>query len=330
MRRLFLTLLFASVSTGANAAPDLPSASDILKRMGFPPEELQQVLAGELVQNEAKFNARDDLAIWLAFLVRVPPEKFEHDVTGKRFVFRLDSHTLGGSAIEGNGSLADFSGLTLSAAERRFYTQTGAGGDVNLSSDELAALHALDSAGPDVDLAMKKILLARYRAYRAKGLAGILPYDRGDGKRTEPGVSLRLDSESAQALTGFDSAFGRFLLDYPNSTLPGLAEKFYWLRYEAHGEPVLVLTHAFSAPVGKWMLFCQRQFYVSRGYNTEQAIAVFIPVSEGTLVAYLNHTATDQIVGFGGSARRAIGEHLMITELSGLFEKLRKAAAKPR
>ena len=57
---------------------------------------------------------------------------------------------------------------------------------------------------------------------------------------------------------------------------------------------------------------------------------MFIPVSEGTLVAYLNHTATDQIVGFGGSARRAIGEHLMITELSGLFEKLRKAAAKPR
>lgn len=328
MRRIFLTVLLASAATSATADPKLPSASEVLDRMGFSPGAMQQVLAGEFVREDGNSNSKDDLSIALAFLVRVPPEKFDSELTEKRFIFQLDPNTLAGSAIEGDGSLDDFAGLKLTAAEREFYVKTGPGDSVNLSAAEFAALRAIGGAGPEVDTAMKKVLLDRYREYRAKGLAGISPYDRGDGETRKPGVSLRLDSESAHVLTGFDPAFARFLVDYPNAKVPELTEKFYWLRYEAHGSPVLVLTHAFSAPLGEWTLFCQRQFYVSRGYNTEQAIALFIPVREGTLAAYTNHTGTDQVMGFGGSARRAIGERMMMQELSGLFEKLRNAAAK--
>ena len=328
MRRVFLTVLLAGAATNAAADSHLPRASDVLDRMGFSAGAMQQVLDGQFVREDGKSNAKDDLAISLAFLVRVPPEKFDSELTEKRFIFQLDPNTLAGSAIEGDGSLEDFSELKLTAAERNFYTKTGAGDSINLSAAEFATMRALGSAGPEVDAAMKNILLQRYREYRAKGLAGISPYDRGDGETRKPGVSLRLDSESAHALTGFDPDFARFLVDYPDAKVSDLTEKFYWLRYEAHGSPVLVLTHAFSAPMGEWTLFCQRQFYVSRGYNTEQAIALFIPVREGTLAAYTNHTGTDQVLGFGGGAKRAIGERLMMQELSGLFEKLRNAAAK--
>ncbi len=328
MSRFFPTLLLATAVAGAAAAVDAPIASDVLSRMGFGPRDLQRVLDGEFVRRDVKSDAKDDLAVALSFLVRVPPERFDHDLTQKAFVFKLDPNTLGGDAIAGHGSLADFSGLTLSAAERSFYAHTSAGDAINLSAAELAVLGSLDGAGPDVDAAMKKILLARYRAYRAKGLAGIAPYDRGHGKSTDPAVSLRLDAESAQALTDFDPALTSYLLGYPRETLPGLTEKFYWLRYRAHGEPVLVLTHAFSVPIGRWSAFGQRQYYVSRGYNSEQAIALFLPVVEGTLVVYLNHTSTDQVLGFGGSAKRAIGERVMLGQLEELFGKLRDSAAK--
>ncbi|MEE2679214.1 MAG: hypothetical protein VX546_11600 [Myxococcota bacterium] len=328
MIRAFLLVLALVLALGNIAsASGLSSARQVLERLGFAPTELEEVLDGQFAQRAGKSDADSDIAVALAFLVRTPPVKFDRELTGKRFVFSLDPHTLGGDEIPGNGSLGDFAGLTLSAAERNFYATTGAGGSVNLSAPELAQLAALDGPGPEVDVVMRKILFARFQRYKADGLDGLAPYDRGDGKKTDPASSLRADSESAGALTGGDPRLARFLLDYPESAPAGLVEKFYWLRYEAHGEPVLVLTHAFSAPVGDWTAFCQRQFYVSRGYNTEQALALFMPVKEGTLVAYLNHTSTDQVLGFGGSAKRAIGERLMMRQLSGLFEKLRKAAA---
>ena len=81
-------------------------------------------------------------------------------------------------------------------------------------------------------------------------------------------------------------------------------------------------------PDGDAWLISQRQFYVSRGYNIEQALAAFLPVKEGTLVVYTNRTSTDQVTGFGSSSKRAIGRRLMASQLKDLFEKVRGAAEK--
>jgi hypothetical protein len=34
---------------------------------------------------------------------------------------------------------------------------------------------------------------------------------------------------------------------------------------------------------------------VSTGYNIEQAVVGLLPLEDGTLVAYTNHTSTDQV-----------------------------------
>ncbi len=69
----------------------------------------------------------------------------------------------------------------------------------------------------------------------------------------------------------------------------------------------------------------QRHYYVSTGYNVEQAIAGFLPVKEGTLVIYTNRTTTDQLAGLGSSTKRTIGRKIMAGELKKLFEKSRAA-----
>ena len=81
-------------------------------------------------------------------------------------------------------------------------------------------------------------------------------------------------------------------------------------------------------PDGAAWVIAQRQFYVSTGYNVEQAITGFLPVEGGTLVIYTNHTSTDQVAGFGGGAKRSIGRKFMAGELKKLFEKARAAAAR--
>ncbi len=67
----------------------------------------------------------------------------------------------------------------------------------------------------------------------------------------------------------------------------------------------------------------QRQYYVSTGYNAEQAIVAFLPVGDGTLVIYTNHTSTDQVAGFGGGAKRTIGRTVMAAQLEKIFEATR-------
>ncbi len=171
---------------------------------------------------------------------------------------------------------------------------------------------------------MRSSLLARALAYKKSGLDGIAPYAR-DGEKRSPGADLRSASEAIRFAKKGAPSFYATLIGYPKKP-EGFRERFTWMRFKAHGEPVLILTHAFSVEHGDAFAVCQRQFYVSRSYNSEQAVAAFLPVEGGTLVAYINRTSTDAVTGFGGVAKRAIGAKVLASQLEGLFEKLRKAA----
>ncbi len=64
----------------------------------------------------------------------------------------------------------------------------------------------------------------------------------------------------------------------------------------------------------------QRQYYVSSGYNAEQAVAGFLPVEGGSIVVYFGHAFTDQVAGFGGAMKRNIGRRIMTETLTKLFD----------
>ena len=87
-----------------------------------------------------------------------------------------------------------------------------------------------------------------------------------------------------------------------------------------------MLTHNLYIPDGGSWIVMQRQFYVSRGYNCEQAIGAFVPVEKGTAIFYINRTSTDQVSGFGGGAKRSIGSKLLSSQLKALISVARKAA----
>lgn len=68
----------------------------------------------------------------------------------------------------------------------------------------------------------------------------------------------------------------------------------------------------------------QRQFFVSAGYNGQQAVAGFLPTQGGTLVVYTSRAFIDQITGFGGSMRRSMGRRVMANQIKQIFEAGRK------
>jgi len=171
----------------------------------------------------------------------------------------------------------------------------------------------------------KRTLGARVEAYRAKGLSGIAPYARSDGQRS-PAEELRIATQASANLKTYVPAFYDLLLSYPNGKPPGTEDAVRWTLLNAHGVPTITLTQALVVPDGDARVVVQRQFYVSTGYNTEQAVAALLPVATGTVVVYGNRTSTDQVTGFGGGTKRSIGSKMLASQLQSIFEKLQAKA----
>ena len=309
---------------------DSSTGPQILAKLGFGTKGVQRVLAGHLEAAPLAPSSKRELSLALAFLV----DPGAHEMAQKldnALAIRDDPGTISFGEIRGKGSEQDFLALHLDDKDVERWLHAEAGEGMNLSSGELAQLDALRKRLGDtqpvtdaVSEVVRNILLARYRAYRASGLAGIAPYQRGRSRVTDAGRELRGASLASKKLGVFPAAFDEVLLEYPKELPPGLEEDFYWLQYRAHGERVLMLAHRFSVPEDDYYVSVQRQFYVSRGYNVEQSLSALVPSSQGTLVLYTNRTVSAQLEGFGASLRRSIGNKLLASQLKGLYEKIRE------
>lgn len=304
------------------ALAQTPSADEVLRDLGFDADAKKKVLAGEFVRVDAKPSTDREISVSMAFLVTKPPKAFIQDVH-KGMLMDVDPDAKAHGYIEGAPSVEQLAGVKLSSDEAKAYLKAKPGGDLNLSAAEYQALAGLKKP-EEVEAKVRELLVARLVAYQKGGFSGIAPYDRGDGDARSGGDELESASAANPHIRKLAPGFYKVLNGYPDAK-PG-EERFRWVSYEAHGTPVVILTHAFTVPVGDAFGVCQRQFYVSGSYNVEQATAGFFPVKEGTLVTYTNRTSTDQVSGFGGGTKRAIGRKLMGKQLEGVFEKLRTKA----
>ena len=302
------------------------TADEVLSEMGWSGDEKKQILAGEFVTGQIKSVSDRDLAISTGLLVKVPPNDLAKEVVGSGLM-KANTQIKTYGEISGGGSLKDFEALKLAKVDD--YLNAKPGGDINLDTDESAAFKALQgklNATNAAEKELRKMLLARYQAYRRLGLTGISPYDRGKGKKTDPGKDLLLDTDAARVLKKYVPPFQKVMVGYPKATINDLDEQFFWIQYEINGKPNYVLSHFFSAPAGDTRVVVKRQFYVANTYNVMQEVAGFLPVKEGTLVVYVNHMSTDKVAGFGGSSKRKIGGHIMAKKIKALFEKSRAVA----
>jgi hypothetical protein len=303
-----------------------PSANQVLSDLGWPPDAKQRVLGGEYVTQDGKTVSDRDLAVEISFLVKTSPADLSREVIAGE-LSRSDAQVQATGELSGEGDISELAGLQITSATAQAFSSAQPGQALNLSTSEIAAFDALQGASTDaVQQQLRQMLLARYKTYRASGLSGIAPYDRG-GSSTDVGAELRQATEASAGLARYVPAFQQALMDYPQGTTGSLQNAFHWVSYDINGAPTYVLTHTLTAPEGKAAVVVQRQFYVSTGYNAEQAVAGFLPVKEGTIVVYSNHTFTDQVAGFGGSLKRDIGRRMMTTKLKQMFDAARVEAA---
>lgn len=317
LKVLGLGLIAITTAAAPARAADLATVLDALD---FPSGTEVKVRAGEFVEVSLPTSMERDLNVGLAFLVKQSPDELLRELRDDMLLEKVDPTTIAYGKLEGEGSLDQLAGLKLTAEQAKAYAAAQAGADLNLSSEEIAALRSAGKDAAAIQTKVHEILLARYRAYRSKGIAGIAPYDRGGSKRDVSADFLAIDRKARRA--GVPSAeFWGFMDRYPNGKPAGLKEVFFWSQFTAHGADTIALHHGFEGIFGDISVRVGRHFYASTGYNLVQTVTGFLPVPEGTLVVYTNRTSTDQLEGFGAGAKRSIGRKLMAGQLEDLFKK---------
>ncbi len=295
----------------------------VLDALRFPADTRTEVERGRFVEVALPPASDRDLNVGIAFLVaRQAPEALARAVRAEKRVIQADPSVLAYGDFAGDGTAADLEKLHLTPAQLKAFSHAAPGTDLNLSLGEIDGLRAAGGDPQAVQDAVRALLLARHRAYRAKGLAGITPYGRS-GSAISASEELAAANGAARAARVLPTPFYDLLDHYPDDRPRGFAENLYWVQLRANGEDTVVLEHVFQATFDDTTVLVQRQYYVSAGYNAEQAIVGFLPVGDGTLVVYTNHTSTDQLLGLGAGAKRAIGRTLMADQLERVFAKTR-------
>ena len=314
----------------ASIAEAQPSADQVLTDAGLSAGDKQAVGSGQFVDVSISGVSERDLSFATAFLVKSPPGALGREMESGDFV-TADTQVKVFGELKGAGSLADLASLTLTDDEALTLVNAKPGEALNLSASEMAAFRALGgAAAPAVQEQLRRMLLARYQAYRASGLAGIAPYDRGSGRTGDLAADLRRASQATQDIHVHLPGFQKVLLGYPQATLPGMQERFFWLKSVIHDETTYVLVHFLVAADGAARVFARREYYVSTGYNAEQTLAGFLPVQGGTMVISTVHAFTDQVTGFGGSIKRGIGSKVMAGQMKKIYEAEREKSEKAR
>jgi len=331
---LWLCLLL--IAPVANAVA-LPSADEVLKELRISDSDKQSIMNGKIVKWTASEGSDRELAIGMAFLIKTKPANLVEvfrEAAGLKKMSAITAH----GRIAGDGTPADFAGVKLAPngeKEARRYLNAEPGDALNLAAKEIAAFRALKAAGRDgavpvkeVEALVQQTLLSRYQAYRTKGLAGIAPYERGEGRQLRPSDELSLSAKQMQGLAKFVPIVSDALLNYPTGKPKDLEEQFYWLNIDLFGRPTYVLSHRMLFRIGELLVASDRHFYTSHDYNSMQQGVGALPTTGGTLMVYIGRVSTDQVAGFGSGAKHPVSRALMGPYLEDLFETVRALAEK--
>lgn len=221
----------------------------------------------------------------------------------------------------GDGSLEDFAGVRLDPngdSMDKLYHDAKAGSDLNLSKDEIEMFQKLGkkASHDEIEQCLRHVLLNRFRAYKKNGLAGISPYARGK-KDFSVGDEVKHQLEVGPLLKKYSPVFWKYAMDYPNNKPEGAVESFFWVNSIIDDKPTIALVHRLGMPQDGGYVYMERHFYLSRSHNCLQGIGAALPSGDengGTAVFYATRTSTDQVWGFGGSAKRTIGNKIMASD----------------
>jgi hypothetical protein len=322
-------------------AATLPTADEVMKELHLSDSDRASIMQGKIVDWTASEGSDRELALGMAFLVKAKPEDL-FEMYREALVLKEVSVITAHGKLTAEGTMADVAGVKLQPngeKEAKRYLNVEPGSELNLDTKEIAAFQALKAGGDadavpveKVEVLIRQGLLARYQAYRSKGLSGIAPYERGNGKQRLAGDELLLSTKQMTGVAKHLPAFHKFLLNYPQGLAKeeakNLEEFFYWLNIDVFGRPMFVLVHRILYHMGDAAFAVERHYYTSHDYNSMlQGIAV-LPTKDGTFLFYIGRVSTDQVAGFASAALHPVSRAITAPYIKDMFQQIQTKAGK--
>ena len=322
-------------------ASELPTAYAVLRELQISDRDRQQIRDGNIVTWTATEGSDRELALGMALLVKTSAENLV-ELFREATAFKAESAIITAyGRIMGDGELADFTGLKLEPnreKEARRYLEAKPGDHLNLGTKEIAVFQALNSASKNGAVPIEKVealireeLLARYQDYHTKGMAGVVPYARKSGSHLLASDELSIAIKQSKLVAKYLPSVSNVLLNYPAATIKEgeeFEEQFYWMNVEVSGRPTYVLIHRMHFRIGEASIVVDRHFYASHQYNCLQQGVLALPTKDGMVVTYIGRVSTDQVTGFGSSAKRPVARTMIGSHIKDMLEAIRAKAEK--
>ena len=337
MRNLIpvLFICLASVSwaqTNAPAGTEKPDLVTAMEHLNLPAPMVAKIKSGEIVAPEINDATDKELAVKLIMLVKASPDDLKEYITADNLMGKDPTFAASGKLLPDSPKI---DGIKLTVDEAMDYLSAEPGNDFNFHTAEFAKLKAAknkvkdDKDAPAVAAqVLSEILLARFQAYRQAGIGAVAPYARGDGKFSEPGDELLNAMLASPVLQkAAPDAFAAFR-DFPGVDAEGVVHEFFWSQQKVEDKPAFILSHRMTYPMQRGVVYLDRQYFVSRTYNSMLTGTGCGQVTEGTIIYYVNRTSTDQVAGFMQETKHSVGRKQMREELIKMFEEIKKKVQK--
>ena len=309
--------------------PDIIKAIDHLK---LPAEMAMKIKSGEIVAPPVDDSTDKELAVRLVMLVKASPDQLKEFITADNLMGKDPTFSASGQL---SPDAPKFEPIKLKPDEAMDYLGAEPGSDFNFHTEEYAKLKAAKNtvkddgqAPPVAAKVLGEILAQRFQAYRQAGIGAVAPYDRGGGKFSEPGDELLNAMLASPVLqNAAPDAFVAFR-DFPGGPSDGVIHEFFWSQQRVEDKPAFILSHRMTYPMKNGVIYLDRQYFVSRTYNSMLTGTGCGQLAEGTMIYYVNRTSTDQVAGFMQETKHSVGRKQMREELIKMFEEIKKKVQK--
>jgi hypothetical protein len=270
-------LLFglAAASGGASPGDDGPDPRDVLRRVaGFSEPQIAAVERGEVVSRQLPTADKSEMAAFGAVCIRASQDVFLEKL---RSIVRFRQ---GASILEIGGlrrppSSEDLQGLTLEEGDLEAVRKCHRGGcDLKMSSSAIDRIQGeIDWKAADAKAratALARRMLAEYAAaYMEGGTAAMATYNDKETPQ-ETAAEFRKLLAASPYLALYIPEFHRYVEAYPNGTLAGTQDLFYWSKEKFGPKPTILLHHVtiFENPKRKGQaLVSTKQIYASHYFR---------------------------------------------------------------
>jgi hypothetical protein len=286
---------------------------------GLTEDQIEAIKGGQAFAKIMNSGTADEVIVFGAVYVKATPESYLRFVGDIEHLRRLPGY-LAIRKFSDPPRLSDLDGFTLEPDDIRELKACKPGKcEVQLPAESMETFQrSLDWSAPDaaeeVNHLAQKMALQALLGYMHGGNAALGVY-RDKSHPTEVAETFQSLLSRSKALPAYLPEFDRYLLDYPQVTLPGVQTEFYWEKVNFGLKPTLRVVQAIiyrgSEPAQPAYTVAVKQLYSSHYFQTALDLTVCAtdqerPKQRGFYLITLKGSLQAGLTGLKGSIVRKV------------------------